>query len=319
MQFDRVVSNHLHVEFFTLVAHKTDMSPPAVPPADEIPPAAVIEPALRLHTPVEAPADDATLSPSIARCDGEEMEAYELKFLVDETLAAKLQLWASVHMQPDPHANPRLNGAYLTTTLYLDTPDRDVLFRADGHRRRKYRLRRYGIHPLAFLERKTRGQDRVKKRRSVVPLHELSQRMGASVTRSPDVLSPVASPAAAEQSPWAGDWFCERIEQRRLQPACLISYERTAFLQPMDGAPLRLTLDRNIRGELAHTWDLTPLTQGHRILPAHVICEFKFRGALPTLFKQVILDWNIETRGVSKYRQMMFAAGAVPREDRRHA
>jgi hypothetical protein len=264
---------------------------------------AVVEPNLRIHQPA-----DELLSPSIERSAGEAMEAYELKFLVPQAVARQLQHWATQQMQPDPFGNPRLGGAYLTTTLYLDTPQRDVFYRADGFRRRKFRLRRYGIEPKAYLERKTRGSDRVKKRRCEVPLHELPARMTA--------------PLPAGDSPadtWAGEWFRERIEHRGLRPACLLSYERTAFVRPTPDGLLRVTLDRELRGLAASDWDLTPLTDGHRLLPEHVICEFKFRGALPNLFKEVILNLHLEDRGVSKYRQIMLAVDGVAIEDRRHA
>lgn len=265
------------------------------PPADDALPAS--EAVLRLHQPAGE-----LLSPSIERTIGEEMDAFELKFLISHALAREVQHWATRHMQPDPFANPRLGGAYLTTTLYLDTPQRDVFYRADGHRKRKFRLRRYGIDPRVFLERKTRGSDRVKKRRSDLPLHELKPRLSGEA-----------------QDTWAGEWFRERIDERGLRPACAVSYERTAFVQPGVEGPVRLTLDREIRGAVAHDWDLTPLAEGHRILPDHTICEFKFRGALPSMFREVILNSQLESRGVSKYRQMMLAVGALGVEDRRHA
>lgn len=255
------------------------------------------EPVLRLHQPAGE-----LLSPSIERTVGEEMDAFELKFLISHALAHEVQLWATRNMQPDPFANPRLGGAYLTTTLYLDTPQRDVFYRADGHRKRKFRLRRYGIEPRVYLERKTRGSDRVKKRRCDLPLHELKSRLSGEV-----------------QDTWAGEWFRERIDERGLRPACAISYERTAFVQPGVDGPLRLTLDREIRGVAIDDWDLTPLADGQRILPDHTICEFKFRGVLPSLFREVILNSQLEARGVSKYRQMMLAVAALAVEDRRHA
>jgi hypothetical protein len=258
---------------------------------------------IRLHEPAAG-----LLSPSIQREAGEAIDAFELKFLLPHAIARQVQHWATQNMLPDPFANPRLGGAYLTTTLYLDTPQRDVFYRADGHRRRKFRLRRYGIEPRVYLERKTRGNDRVKKRRSEVPLHELHARLSLP-------------PASVEPEPeaWPGEWFCTRVEKRGLRPACVLSYHRTAFVQPSAEGTLRLTLDRDIRGSVTANWDLTPLAEGHRILPDHTICEFKFRGALPNLFKEVILNSHLEARGVSKYRQMMIAAGAAAVEDRRHA
>lgn len=249
--------------------------------------------AARPVTAESAPADpQALLSPSIQRTVGEDMLAFELKFLIAESLAQQVQAWAAAHMQADAYADPRLGGAYQTTTLYLDTPQRDVFHRAAGHRSRKFRLRRYGSESRIYLERKTRRGDRVEKRRSDVQLHELAT---------------LAEPPQANG--WPGDWFHTFITERTLRPACRLTYERTAFVQSSEQGPLRMTLDRQIRGAIAHHWDLTPLDEGHGILHEHVICEFKFRGALPGLFKQVICDLQLEAGSVSKYRRMMLATG----------
>jgi len=101
---------------------------------------------------------------------------------------------------------------------------------------------------------------------------------------------------------WPGAWFHAKVLAMPLQPACLLTYDRTAFVKINGEGPLRLTLDRRIRGVGAEGWDLTPLDAGHAILPEHVICEFKFRGAMPNLFKDVIHTLQLEAGSVSKYR-----------------
>jgi hypothetical protein len=240
----------------------------------------------------------ALLSPSIQRAVGEEMIAFELKFLIPETLADQVQRWAATHLQADAFADPLRGGAYQTTTLYLDTPQRDVFHRSAGHRSRKFRLRRYSSEERVYLERKTRRGDRVAKRRSDVALRELAALDREHVAGD-----------------WPGDWFHQFIAARRLRPACRITYERTAYVQRGEHTPLRLTLDRRIRGAVTDSWDLTPIDEGHGILPDYVICEFKFRGALPNLFKNVICDLQLESGSVSKYRRMMLATGTLAGEE----
>jgi hypothetical protein len=61
-------------------------------------------------------------SPSLAGPARERRAAYELKFLVDEALAAEVERWARTHLKADPHGQPELGGAYRTTSLYFDTP-----------------------------------------------------------------------------------------------------------------------------------------------------------------------------------------------------
>ncbi len=260
-----------------------------------------VEPAPNL--PRSASSQDGTLlSPSIQRVAGEQMAAFELKFLIRDSVAADVQDWANSAMQRDAYADPALGDAYQTTTLYLDTPQRDVFRRAPGHRRSKFRLRRYGCESRVFLERKSRHGDRVAKRRCDVQLDEL-----------PAVLSP--EPTGA----WPGEWFRERVAQFAFQPACLLTYDRTAFFKITDDGPLRMTLDRRIRGQANDSWDLTPLHNGQSILDDHVVCEFKFRGSMPGLFKDVIQTLKLEAGSVSKYRRMMLATGLICEEGRGYA
>lgn len=261
---------------------------------EEVPESA---PALRIHEP-----HDLWLSPSIQRVVGEKIGAFELKFLVTETVAQAVERWAAASMQADAFADASRGGAYQTTTLYLDTASRDVFHRAPGHRGRKFRLRRYGMDGQIHLERKTRRGDRVKKRRSDMPMSDLSL-----------LVAPDTAPV------WPGDWFRQTILFKGLLPACRVTYDRTAFVQLSTDGPLRLTLDRQIRGAATQQWDLTPVEEGEVLLPEHVICEFKFRGALPNLFKQVIQQLQLDAGSVSKYRRTMQAAGLSGTGDGTHA
>lgn len=237
---------------------------------------------------------DVLLSPSLQARPGEVIPAFEVKFLLADALAAQVQAWAHRHMQLDAYGDPQRDGAYQTTTLYLDTPERDVFHRSPKHRRRKFRLRRYGSETRVYLERKSRRGDRVQKWRSDVPLEELA------------ALATNEYPAG-----WSGVWFLERTQARALRPACRMTYERTAFVQRIDEGALRLTLDRQIRGIATSDWDLLPLAAGHAILPGQVICELKFRSGLPQLFKELIQQLQLEAGSVSKYRRMMVATGEL--------
>lgn len=237
------------------------------------------------------------LSPSIQRTVGEQMAAFEMKFLIHDSVAARVESWAVDAMQRDAFADLANGGAYQTTTLYLDTPQHDVFHRAKGFRASKFRLRRYGSEPRIYLERKTRQGDRVSKRRCDVPMCEME----------------TLSKGALDEA-WPGAWFHERVLGFPLQPSCRLTYDRTAFVKLTDDGPVRMTLDRRIRGLMAGAWDLTPLDAGHGILPEHVICEFKFRGTMPGLFKEVIHTLQLEAGSVSKYRRMMLAAGMTPSE-----
>ncbi|MDX1946857.1 MAG: polyphosphate polymerase domain-containing protein [Pirellulaceae bacterium] len=234
--------------------------------------------------------DDA-LSPSLDAAGATDWRACELKFFVSPEVAAVVQAWAGQNLSADPHADPAQGGTYLTTTLYLDTPRWDVFRRSLGFRRRKYRIRRYGDAAQVHLERKSRRQDWVRKRRCEVPQAELARLA-----------------AASRPSDWAGDWFHEQTARRMLRPAGRITYRRAAFVGTAAGNPIRLTLDRQVRGALAADWCLDPVSTGEDLLAGGVICEFKFRDAMPPLFQQLQAELKLAAGSVSKYRRCIAAA-----------
>lgn len=232
-------------------------------------------------------------SPSLATSENG-VPAFELKFLLDEARARQVEDWARQRLTLDPHGDPTLGGAYRTTSLYCDTPELDVFRRSPSYKRRKFRVRRYGSLPWAFVERKSRWGDRVAKRRTALPEEELVH---------------LAHPMSLVT--WPGHWFHRRLIARRLSPACRISYQRTAYVGSCPESPLRLTLDRRIHGILTNDWTLAPFEGGLSLLAGQVILEFKFRQALPLPFKEVITDQRLSPLSVSKYRRCREAWGAV--------
>lgn len=239
--------------------------------------------------------DKPIVSPSLLPAAQGQVPAYELKFLLSEAQARAMEAWAQSHLALDPHIDPAMGNAYRTTTLYCDTAQFDVFYRTASKRRRKFRLRRYGRVPWVFLERKTKTGDRVRKRRAQIPEDEL-----LLLAHPFSVLS------------WPGHWFHRRLLARQLQPACQIIYERSAYVGLNADGAVRLTLDRNIRGELASAWSLPGFEGGSPLLKAGVIGELKYRAALPALFKELIGDLSLCPCTVSKYRLCIQACGGLP-------
>jgi hypothetical protein len=218
--------------------------------------------------------------------------ANELKFLLDERQAREVEAAARGLLAPDPHGDPALGGAYATTCLYCDTPRLDVYFRSPSYRRHKFRVRRYGAAPWVFLERRTRADGRVVKRRTPLPETELPLLAGLF---------------AAEA--WAGRWFQRRLQLYRLAPAGRVAYERTAFAGWRAAGAVRLTLDRRVRGAPACDWGLSPVEGGRPLLEGGVILKFKFREALPAPFRVLMEDLNLRPSAASKYRLYRQAFG----------
>jgi VTC domain len=101
---------------------------------------------------------------------------------------------------------------------------------------------------------------------------------------------------------WPGHWFHRSLLARRLGPACLTAYQRTAYTGACADGPLRLTLDRRVHGVLTSEWSLAHHEGGLPLLSGRVILELKFRSALPAPFKELVADLGLSPGNVSKYR-----------------
>lgn len=213
------------------------------------------------------------------------LPAYEIKFVIGEDRARKAEAWARGALRPDPHGH---GGTYTTMTLYCDTPEFAIYHGTPAFfRQRKFRVRRYGADPCVFLERKTKRENRVAKRRVEIPIDELRL---------------LAAGAAAPEG-WAGSAFLRQIRQHRLAPSGLVSYARTAYEGLLPEGPLRLTIDRDVTGLPCRGWTLhAPAGAGRRLLDGTVILELKFRGGMPAPFKRLMHELRLEPRPISKYR-----------------
>jgi len=209
--------------------------------------------------------------------------AYEMKYQLPEDRAAEVEAWGRRNFAPDKHSE---GGVYRITSLYFDTHEFDIYFRTpDYYRWRKFRIRRYSLGEVAYLERKTRKGNRVAKKRWKIPLVELSKLTDQEASKD-----------------WEGHSFHRRLKERRLVPSLLVQYLRTAFEAEGSEGPMRLTLDRQVEGAPANAISLNPLPGARRVLPGRVIVELKFRAALPGAFRRLIGDLRLDPGPVSKYR-----------------
>lgn len=217
--------------------------------------------------------------------------AYELKFVLPESLAQQVEARLAAALVPDPHADPA-RGGYRVSSVYFDTPGFDVFHRGDGHREDKFRVRRYGNGSALFLEQKTKQKGCVSKRRTTV---------------RPDDLARLADADAD----WSGAWFAREVRDRNLRPVCRVTYDRSAFVGTSSDGPVRATIDRHPRGREA-TGPRPDGTDGVPLLAGEAVVEFKYVSALPVVFKRIIEELRLDPRGGSKYRRCATAVGLVP-------
>lgn len=220
--------------------------------------------------------------------------ASELKFVVPRPLAEQIREWTRARLSPDPNGAGSLSDAYRVTSLYFDTGQFDVFHRKGSFGRSKYRIRRYGSSEVAFLERKLKTRGLVSKRRTIVRLDELDRVSGLVPERN-----------------WEGCWYHQRLLARQLRPICQISYERTARVSMTRCGPIRLTLDESICARPVRGIAFAPPEEGQLLLEHEVIIELKYRMEMPAVFKQLVEDFGLNPKPISKYRLAAVALGFV--------
>jgi hypothetical protein len=218
--------------------------------------------------------------------------AYEIKFQVSVEQAAEVEAWARSRLKPDPHGD---NGSYRTVSVYCDTPNLDVYYRAPRFKGSKLRIRRYGAATNVFLELKTKRGDRVKKRRVEVPPEELAN------------LS-----SDAPLTDWPGGWFLRAVKMRNFAPVCRVGYRRTAFYGRCGDNPVRMTIDREMTGAPAAGWSVPPVENGVPLLPGGALVELKFHLSLPSLFRELLPTLPTQTAKASKFRRCIELCNLLP-------
>lgn len=218
--------------------------------------------------------------------------ASELKFLIAPDKVDAVRSWARTHLEADPHGVGSDGDTYQVTSLYFDTPRFDVFHGNGSFGRSKYRVRRYNGDDVVFLERKTKKNTWVSKRRSPIRI-DLLPLLGKA---EPDSL-------------WSGFWFHRRLLGRRLNPVCQINYLRTARIGMAEGLPVRLTIDRELKATAIANQSYDDSSAGIPFLEQGWIMELKYRHALPALFKRLITELAPPPKRVSKYRMAVNALG----------
>lgn len=217
----------------------------------------------------------------------------EIKFVVDAAIGSQIREWARARLTPDPHGHGPFGDEYRVSSLYFDTPARDVFHRRGSYGRSKYRIRRYHQEPSVFLERKLRTGGKLSKRRSSIALGTL--------------------PLLAVDGALNGDstfWFRRRVALRGLQPVCQVTYIRTARESAAPEGVARLTLDSALEAVASNVFSFDP-RPATPLLTDVMILELKYRQSLPAVFKDLVETFKLRPQRSSKYRVAADTLGLV--------
>ena len=213
------------------------------------------------------------------------MKRYEWKYILSAEQTDFFCARLKGHMEPDAY------GLTTISSLYYDTPDRQLVRTSieKPEFKEKIRLRAYGpvtrSSPV-YLELKRKAFGLVYKRRVQATIPEAERFFSGELNLDADG-------QIDREITYFRDYY------RRLVPACMILYDRTAYAES-DG-DLRLTIDRNPRYRTdALSLDRAPI--GIPLLkPGETILEIKVQDTIPLWLVRILSEGRIRHGSISKY------------------
>ncbi len=222
---------------------------------------------------------------------------YEIKYLIDESLAAGIAQFIKPYVQLDKYCIKKPNFAYPITTLYLDSRDLKLCRESlEGHKNRfKLRIRSYTddrSYPR-FVEIKRRASTVIIKSRSKVPHASIESVVKGSVNGESDGND--AQAKSLRQFMLYNQWI-------KARPVLRTRYMRQAYESKVDDR-VRITFDRNLSFAVTPTANVDFHGQGWRelLLPKKVVLEIKFTGNYPAWLSSLAKYFNLQQTSISKY------------------
>jgi hypothetical protein len=229
---------------------------------------------------------------------------HELKYIIPESLAQRIAVYASAYCDRDRFLDPG-KTEYTITSLYLDSPQLHYFWDKKNLRwdRTKLRVRTYGMQcegPV-FAEVKRRFGDIVSKLRTKVP-----RETWPTLITSPTAFDPALFPSSKLH---VLQDFCIQCERMNLGPLVLVRYDREPFAGRHDRQN-RVTLDRSLRHRPAVDPVLSP--DDSEYLPVHfsagvftceprVVLEMKFDRGFPIWMNEMVERFDLDRGSFSKY------------------
>lgn len=201
--------------------------------------------------------------------------------------------WVSQRMRSDDFGEGG-KASYSVHSLYLDDARWSIYddTRLGAFDRFKLRARTYGFSPgdNVFLEVKRREGELMWKTRAEVPRAEAAR---------------VISGDAPQNLPWtpALEAFRAEVDRRQAVPRVWVSYRREAWVGEDRGNLVRITFDSNVRcapptSALTEPAAWYPLPDVAGI----VILELKYSGSYPGWIADMVRQFELERKSMSKYR-----------------
>lgn len=223
---------------------------------------------------------------------------FELKYLIEESTAARVRDFVRCYLSIDEFGVGRPNYSYPVHSLYLDSNEMEIYWRTvNGDKNRyKLRLRYYSDKPdtPVFFEIKRRMKDVILKQRGGVRHEAVETLLSGHLPEARHLLSKDPSSLVALQR------FSYLMNTLGAKPKVHIFYLREAYVS--DNDEVRVTMDRDVYSEP----NLTPSIKIAMKSPVHsftglVILELKFTNRFPNWFRELVRMAGTMQCGAAKY------------------
>lgn len=218
---------------------------------------------------------------------------YECKYRIPAKEAQPLLEWIAMRMRPDDFGEGG-SASYSVHSLYLDDNRWSIYddTRTGAFDRFKLRARTYGFTPghNVFLEVKRREGELMWKTRAEVPRGEAIRILLGEAPRN------LAWTPALEA-------FRAESDRRQAFPRVWVTYRRDAWVGEDRGKLVRITFDSNICCA-PPTPDLSEPPRWHPLpeVEGVIILELKYNGSYPGWVADMIRQFELERKSMSKYR-----------------
>ena len=230
---------------------------------------------------------------------------FELKYVVPEHVARQLAAQVQPYCKTD--ATGSLDGNYVVTSLYLDSPQwhlHQAVMTAQPVRF-KARVRTYGSDPHAdaWVEIKRRFGEVIAKSRARVRAHFWPTLVDRFALAQPDTWQLAQSALDVVKD------FQSAVVATDLQPAMLVRYDREAYMGVLE-PDVRVTFDRNLRylrshdAELVHDESRYHGMAGRDVfdgVPHAVVVELKFNLRMPLWMGDCVRTLQLHRGSFAKY------------------
>ncbi len=221
---------------------------------------------------------------------------FELKYVVRQDVKESICEGLAENMTRDAHAGA--DGSYRLASLYFDSPDLTCFWaKEDGIRyRRKLRLRAYArfVEDLSepiHAEIKQRVGKTVQKRRLTTPLETA---LAWIEGREDPKLSDPQDQAVAEE-------IVVMSKNLHLQPTCVTSYRREAWVGSEAESGLRVTFDADVGCRGPQKLLARGPAEYLFLPPDSFVMEVKVNDRVPLWITRLMANNDCSLRRVSKY------------------